>query len=61
MNRRWSKTQAAAKKIDEFQFRTYRGFTLHLWFVIHHSSFVFWLLKQFCGRSAKAHPGFSPA
>jgi hypothetical protein len=41
--RRWSKTQAAAKKIDEFQIRT---------FVIQHSSFVFWLLKQFCGHPA---------
>jgi hypothetical protein len=43
MYSRWSKTQAAAKKIDEFQIRT---------FVIHHSSFVFWLLHSFAAPMA---------
>jgi hypothetical protein len=32
------------EKIDEFQIRT---------IVIHHSSFVFRLLKQFCGHPAR--------
>jgi hypothetical protein len=45
-----AKDHVAAKKIDEFQIRTYRGFTLHLRFVIHYSSFVFRLLQQLYGK-----------